>query len=157
MALFGFSIQKILARKLRKEFHEGKIKSLDYNNLEKIMLKYLHKMNGSELNETKIDAEMIIQHMELHNFDNFIAIRLAYYAITLGIIAIVFSSTELLNDINIEPKYIIGGICTFMSVVIISHNLMSASQKENLVYYRFKLRCIEKIEAEKKKDKGSRK
>lgn len=43
-------------------------------------MRNLVKQNSSELNEMKIDAEMTIQHMELHNFDNFVAIRLGYYA-----------------------------------------------------------------------------
>ncbi len=144
-----FNSKKIIVKNLHKEFGKEKITLMTYNNLEKVMIKNLQKKNSQDLNESKIDAEMAIQHMELHNFDNFVAIRLGYYAITLGIIAIIFSSQDLLKDFNINTKYVIWGLCIFMSVVIISHNLMSDYQKENLVYYRFKLKCIDKILLEK--------
>lgn len=150
LGLFRFDSNKIIVKNLKTEFQIKKINSFSFTNLEKLMTKNLRNLSENEFNDSIIEAEMIIQLMELQNFDNFVALRLGYYAITISIFSLIFSSTELINELQIDLKYIITGMCAFMSFVIITHKLTSNKQKESLVYYRFKLRCMNKIITERK-------
>lgn len=40
-----------------------------------------------------------------------------------------------------------------MIFVIISHNIATKNQREELIYYRFKLKCIDKIISKKENKK----
>lgn len=146
-----FNPQKIIVKKIKKDYPNEKITSYTYTNLERILIKNLKKNNKSELNEIRFDTDMRLQHIDITDFDKFIGIRISYYAVVLAIFAIILSSQELINELSFDVKHLIYGIIVFMIFVLISHNIITNKQRENLIYYRFKLKCIDKIIAEKRK------
>ena len=148
-----FNPQKTIVKNIKKDYPNEKITSDAYINLERILIKNLKKNNKSDLNEIRFDIDMRLQHVEVTDFDKFVGIRLSYYAVVLAIIAIILSSNELINELTFDIKYLISGIIIFMIFMLISHNIMSNIQRERLIYYRFKLQCIDKIIAERENSK----
>lgn len=139
---------------------QKKINNFTYNNFENIIVSKLKRLSSSELNEEKHVAEICLQHMQLYNFDNFMSIRLGYYAITFAIIAFIFGSQDLLNELlaqlHFSQKGAIGLMCSAMAMVLIGHNLTSYKQKEDIIYYGFKLKCIEKVINQRENNKKER-
>ncbi|MGJ0847424.1 hypothetical protein ACR77J_12105 [Tissierella praeacuta] len=145
--------KEIIIKKIKKDYPNEKIKDYTYNNLERILIRNLKKNNKSELNEIRFDTDIRLQHIDITDFEKFISIRLSYYAVTLAILAIILSSQELLNGLSFDIKDFVYVIIIFMIIVIVSHNIIANKQKQELIYYRFKLKCIDKIIAEKENRK----
>lgn len=143
-----FNPQKIIAKKIKKDYPEEKIIGTTYSNLEKILSRNLRKKNKSDLYEIRLDTDMRIQKVELTDFDKFINIRIGYYAMALAIIAIIASSQELLSEFSFTVQDFLSGIMFCMLLLIISHNVISSNQKKDFIYYKFKLKCIDKVISE---------
>lgn len=140
-----FNTRKIITKNIKKDYPNEKVISDTYTNLERILMENLKKNSNINLKEMRYEIDMRLQHIEITDFDKFIGIRLGYYAVTLAIIAIILSSQELVTKFNLNTQNFIYLIIFFMIIVIVSHNIVTIKQREELIYCRFKLKCIDEI------------
>lgn len=130
---------------IKKDYPNEKIITQSYTGFEKILIKNLNKLSVSDLQEKRFQTDMELQSLEINDFDKFVGIRLGYYALVLALFAIILSNQDLLSQMSYGAEDIVYGITFFMLTLIVSHNLTSRSQRERLIYYRFKLNCIDKV------------
>lgn len=93
---------KIIVKYAKKDFKNELIKSDSYLAVQNSIVMILKKEKNSELNEILFNTEMDIQYSELYNFDTFMSIRFAFYAIVLAIFSIILTSKELLDKFAIK-------------------------------------------------------
>ena len=60
-----FNPKKIIVMKIKKDYPKEKIISYTYNNLVRIQIKNLMKIDKSELNEIRFDTDMRFQHIDI--------------------------------------------------------------------------------------------
>jgi len=122
------------------------LKQVSYIGLQNSIVSLLKKHKISDLQEMKIDIEMRIQHLELFNIDTFMSARFGFYALVFAIVAIIFSNASLLNQfINMEIGEFIRLLTSFLVFILVSFRLISDKQKKDLMYLKFKLRCLDII------------
>lgn len=143
MKLLKNDPKEIIKRYARSEFKDKSIIGESYLDLEKTIISFLGKKKKSLL-ETKHQTEQRIQYIQLHNFENFIAIRLGLYAYILTLIAIVFSNDILMENFNIDPQKLMMGLLIFGLVITTTLGSVSNRQKEETIYLKFKLACVNK-------------
>jgi len=142
--MIGFNPMHIITKKIKEDYPSEKVSNFTYNNLEKILIRNLKEKKHLELKELRMDIDMRLQHIELTDFDKFISIRLGYYAVVLAVFAIIISSQELFELFFIDINVLIYSVILFITFLMITHNIVTKKQRENLIYYRFKLKCIDK-------------
>ncbi|MBI6875619.1 hypothetical protein [Clostridium aciditolerans] len=100
------------------------------------IVKELRKKSNKELLDEKSELEVEILRTELYNIDTFMSIRFAFYAIVIALILVI-------KEININNY--IGLIFSIMAFMLITFRCTSDNQKNRLLYYKFKLKCIEEL------------
>jgi hypothetical protein len=100
------------------------------------MLQELRKNSKKELIDHKCEIEVEILRTELHNIDTFAAIRFSFYAIIIAVILAI-------KVINIENY--IGLMLFIMLIMLFNFRYNSDTQKNRILYLKFKLKCIEEL------------
>ncbi len=138
----GYNPLKTITRYVKKEYGKYKINSDSYTGLQNSLIKIYKKDNKSQLEEMKIEIEMLIEHSKLHNFESFVSIRYSFYALTLGLIAIIASNSKYVNQYQLSFDSLIKTVTIFLMFVFITSGYVLDKQKDNLTYWNFKLKCL---------------
>ena len=138
--------KKIIVKQARREFPNAKIQTESYCLLQSSLV---HTLKKSKINlkERKLDIEQEIQYLQLHDFGNFVGLRLGIYAYALAILAIVASNSYLQEALGIlHIEYFLWGFIVFGCIIIITLRQTEDSQKDRVIYLRFLLSCIDILE-----------
>lgn len=136
---------KIITKYAKKDFVNQKVSANNYTDLQNSIILILKKKKEYELKELLLETEMYIQHHEVYNFDVFMGTRLALYSLILAVTTILFTSTELQKRLNISIEQFLSFGFMFLFFVLITYRYTENKQKEVLVYYKFRLRCLNNI------------
>lgn len=140
---------KIILKQLKKEFKNKKINTDSYVGLQNSLIEIFKKERKPQLTELKMETEVNIQYLELYNFDIFVSIRYAFYALVLAIITIVISNPALQSQFKISQVNFVVGSIIFLIFILITHRTTSEKQKHELIYLKFKLQCLNAVLSEK--------
>ena len=134
--MFWDSVSQTIYRQANKELRVTLSNTKKLSDIKIGIIKELRKMSNRDLINEKSELEMAILYKELHNIDNFMSIRFTYYALVLAIIV-------LLKGIDINQ--IRNQILWVLILLLVSFRYTSDTQKEQILYYKFKLGCIDEI------------
>ncbi|MBU3142250.1 hypothetical protein [Clostridium sp. CF012] len=134
--MFWYSVSQIIYRQAKKDLKISLSKNKKLSDIKINVVKELRKMSKNDLINEKYELEMAILHIELHSIDNFVSIRFPYYTLVLAIVVLIKGI-----DINQYMREILAGL----TLMLISFRFTSDTQKDRIMYYKFKLSCIEKI------------
>lgn len=127
---------QIIYRQAKKDLKITLPRNKKLSDVKLSILKELRKKSNKELLNEESWVEVMILKDELHNIDNFVSVRFAFYALVLAVVVLV-------KDIKIENY--LKEIITALILILISFRYFSDNQKDRLLYYKFKLNCIEEI------------
>lgn len=134
----------ILIKYAKEDFRNTRITEDGFIELQDQIISILKKERAAKLQDKKIRLETRIQYLELFNFDTFMSIRLGYYALILGIIAILLNKYPI-ELMGITLDHFISCSIWFLIFVLLSLIYVSRKQKEELIYLTFVLRCLNAI------------
>lgn len=134
--MFLDSVSQIIYIQAKKDLKISLPSNKKLSDVKINIIKELKKMSNKDLINEKSELEMNILYIELHNIDNFISIRLAYYALVIAVIVLIKGI-----DFDQYMKQIILALI----LILASFRYTSDTQKDRIIYYKFKLSCIEEI------------
>lgn len=134
--MFWDSASQIIYRQAKKDLKVSISNNKKLSDVKISVIKELRKIPNKDLLNEKSELEIDILYIELHNIDNFISIRLAFYALVLAIIV-------LMKKIDINQH--INQILWILIFILVSFRYASDTQKNRILYYKFKLNCIKDI------------
>lgn len=129
-------MNQTIYRQARKDLKISSLNCNNYFDIKSNVSKELRKVSNIKLINEKSELEIEIIYTELHNIDNFISIRFAFYALVLAIVVLIKGI-----DLNQYMKQIICGLI----FILVSFRYVSDLQKDRILYYKFKLNCIQEI------------
>lgn len=134
--MFGKGINDILIKYLKKELNILVPKGSNFNEIRNVVIKEFKKYSRKELINKKYELNTVITGLELHNIDNFISIRFAFYALIVAIIVMI-------KGFDLQPY--LNLILIILTAILISFRYTSDIQKDRMLYYKFKLDCINEL------------
>jgi hypothetical protein len=134
--MFWEGINDTLVRYVKKDFKISIPKHSKFADIKKHVIKELRKLSRKELIDKRSELNLDIANLELHNFDNFVSVRFAYYALVLAIVVMI-------KEINLENY--IGYIFGVLTLMLVSFRHTSDVRKDRMLYYKFKLDCVTEI------------
>lgn len=134
--MFWEGINDTLVKYAKKDFEISIPKDSEFIVIKNNVIKELKKLSHKDLINLKSELQLIITSLQLHNIDAFMSIRFAFYTIVITIVVII-------KGINLEHyiRYIVWGLI----FVLISFRYTSDTQKDRMLYYKFKLDCINEL------------
>lgn len=153
MGLLSFNNdpKKIIFKQAKREFPNTEIQMGSYCDLQ---LSLIHALKKSKTNfkERKLAIEQELQYLQLHDFGNFVGLRLGIYAYALAILAIVASNSYLQEVLGIPHiEYFVCGFIVFGCIITITLRQTEDSQKDRIIYLKFLMNCIDLLEQKTQK------
>ncbi len=138
--------KKIIVRQAKREFPNAKIQAGSYCELQSSLIRELKK-SKEKLKEKKLDIEQELLYIQLHDFGSFVGLRLGIYAYALAILAIIASNNYLQEVFNLPRiEYLVDFFIIFGCIILISLRRTEDLQKNRIIYLKFLLNCIERLE-----------
>ena len=145
------SPKSIIEKYAKREFKGERIENQSYSKLYDSICTILNK-KPEKLREHKYTIEQRLVYLELHNFENFVVVRLGLYAYILAVFALIFSREELVSKLEFfNSETVVTYFLMFGFLILITLSYVSNNQKDEVQYLKFKLDCIDELIQQKEK------